>query len=133
VGEQREATEPAAAAAAGMCQQRASRRAPFTVKSCVSQRFSTILAVAQGFQSDAIPAGCQLATSRLSSFLFLSDGSGSIRMRRPFSSLLFKRRNATATSAISAISTNPNPRQSHLAIGLALKATLLFIFPLLST
>ena len=36
----------------------------FTAKSCVSQRFSIIPSVAT-FQSDSVPAGCQVATFRL--------------------------------------------------------------------
>ena len=84
----------------------------FTLKSCVSQRFSIISSVVQIFQSDSVSARCQLGTFRLRAFPFLSDGSGSIRIRRPCSSLLFKRPNATATSEIFAISTTPNPRQS---------------------
>jgi hypothetical protein len=45
-------------------------------------------------------------------FAFVTDGSGSISIRRPFSSLYSKRLNATGTSATSAISTKPNPQQS---------------------
>jgi hypothetical protein len=82
------------------------------VKSCVSQGFSIIFTSSSIFRSDSVPVGCQLARFRLRPFPYLSDGSGSIRIRRPCSSLLFKRLNATATSETSVISTNPNPRQS---------------------
>jgi len=83
-----------------------------TAKSCVSQGFSIIFTSSSIFRSHSVPASCQLATFRLRLLPFLSDGSGSIRIRRPCSSLLFKRPNATATSETCAISTNPNPRQS---------------------
>ena len=66
VGEEGEATKRATAAAE-VCGSREPRAALqssiLTTKSCVSQRFSMIPSVAT-FQSDSVPASCQLATFR---------------------------------------------------------------------
>src|SRR5215471_5951674 len=58
----------------------------------------------------------------LRAFPFFNHGSGSIWIRLPFSSLLFKRLNATATSATSAISTKPKPRHSPEARSVTARA-----------
>ena len=101
MGEEGEATKRATAAAAGMHQPGASRRAP------VEHLYREVVCVPEIFDHSAsVFAGCQLATFRLRKCPFLRDGSGWILIRRPCSSLLFRRANATARSETSAISTN---------------------------